>query len=93
MERFEIGDRVRALHSVGFGSENFDEVGTVIEVNGGGMELGVVFDRDICGHDLNGKCKDRYGWWLSSENAEHYIEDLMEFEPASLSDLMDLIGG
>lgn len=88
---FHVGDRVRALYSVGFGDAHFGEIGTIVEVNH--VDVGIVFDNDIRGHNLNGKCADGHGWWISTDNLEPYIDELPEFEPAKTSDLMSLLGG
>lgn len=91
---FAVGDRVRALYSVGFGSQ-FDhtgEIGTVIEVSGNN-DIGVFYDNDIQGHDLNGRCEDGHGWWSFASSLEKYYEDLPAFQAADHAAIMSLIGG
>lgn len=63
-----VGDRVRVLH-------DFDEqalpgkCGTVVQVKGvnwttdARWDIGVVFDENMNGHDLDGVCTRGYGRW------------------------------
>lgn len=86
---FMEGDRVRAIVYVG-GHYIKDVLGTIAIVDGD--EIGVAFDDDIGGHDLNGMCNDGHGWWLLAAGIEHVCENIPEFKPASISDLLLLIG-
>jgi len=91
-ESFAVGDRVHTLYSVGFtGCDHTGEIGTVIEVLGD--DIGVFYDNDIQGHDLNGKCEDGHGWWSFASSLEKYYEDLPAFQAADHAAIMSLIGG
>jgi len=88
---FAVGDRVRALYSVGSLCCN-GEIGTVMAVLSED-DIGVAYDNDIGGHDLDGRCKDGHGWWSSESFLEKYYEDLPVFQAADRAAIMSLIGG
>lgn len=63
-----VGDRVRVLR--GFdGQDLHAKSGMVVQVKGvnwtthGRWNIGVVFDEDMGGHDLDGVCTRGYGRW------------------------------
>lgn len=63
-----VGDRVRVLR--GFDGQNLPgKCGTVVQVKGvnwttdARWDIGVVFDENMNGHDLDGVCTRGYGRW------------------------------
>ena len=91
MSKFAIGDRVLCTCAVGW-EDIYDAVGTILETDDD--IFGIVFDDDIHGHNLNGKCDDGHGWWVTGETfLEMYADELPEFQAADHSAIFSLIGG
>ena len=61
MAEFKVGDRVRCVSQYYKGL--FSKVGTVKSKDTDGT-YAIEFDDMIHGHDCDGKCKERHGWWL-----------------------------
>ena len=63
MDDLQVGDKVSYQSKVAAGSKiKFGEIGTVRVVEDG--QVGVVFDRNIGGHSLDGRCANGYGWYF-----------------------------
>lgn len=54
--------------------------------------VGVEWDEDVEGHDLDGTCLPNHGWFVRAEFLEHIndINEEYEIEPASDSELASL---
>lgn len=91
MSKFAVGDRVRCTCSVGW-TDIRDAVGTILETDGD--VFGIAFDDNINGHDLNGKCENRHGWWVTGDiYLERHYDELPAFQAADHSAILSLIGG
>lgn len=53
-------------------------------------DIGIEFDKNIKGHDINGECQYGLGYWLCPEHIEH-VEEEISFD--SVPSLFDIIGG
>ena len=68
--KFEVGDRVVAIAEHDDNTSIIGVAGTVLAVESYGT-YAVEYDERISnGHDLNGKCKDGYGWFTDGECLE-----------------------
>ena len=86
---FNIGDLV-------IGVQQFDENDLIVGVVGEIVAIdplnryGVVYEENIGGHALNGKCDYGYVWWTSADCLEHY--EMVEIEtsdcPLSYDEVM-----
>lgn len=74
MERFKIGDRVKAVEQWDGNYSIVGKIGTVVVISGiYRANLGVEFDDTIGygGHSCNGKGKDGHCWWCPDRILEH----------------------
>ena len=92
-ESFAVGDRVRVICNVGcFGDYHMGEIGTIRDITG--LGIGIAFDNNICGHDLNGKCENGHGWWIDVDLIEKVCDELHElpaFQPADSAAILSLL--
>lgn len=70
---FHIGDRVRAVSVIlrEIIADDDQEVleGTVLSVDEDCF-IGVAWDKDIKGHNLDGLCEHGHGWWCDFSDIE-----------------------
>lgn len=68
-KKLKVGQRVVALVDVGDRGKK-GEKGTirVIKNRWGGEDIGVSFDKNIEGHNLDGASRENCGWWLNKES-------------------------
>lgn len=73
---FKIGDRVRCIKEFEGNDNIVDKEGVVkvLKPTQSGC-IGVEFDEEIDGHDLQGYAKDRRGWWLPPDHLLRLEED------------------
>jgi len=64
--KFKIGDRVEGIGHVGW----YNTTGTIKTIdNDILLNIGVEWDKKInSGHDIDGSCKDGYGWFVSEKD-------------------------
>jgi len=76
---FQVGDRVRCVVAHENRHEAVGRIGTVhaISVTGSGS-VGVKFDENIHGHNLNGNCDNGHGWWFAGDRASECLEPFHE---------------
>ena len=67
-EKFEVGDRVRAIKPIG-NAAACGKVGTIVDIDKHGG-CAVEFDEDIDGHNAFGVGKFGHCWWISPEGLE-----------------------
>lgn len=63
--KFKVGDRVQCLSK---DTLRYLKTGTVVVE--GITNVGVEFDGYICGHSLEGMCKDGHGWYVEHHNLD-----------------------
>jgi len=61
MDKFKIGDRVRAIIGYDGNRHIIGKLGTVVRISP--YMIGVKFDKYVEGHDLCGTVDNGYGWW------------------------------
>ena len=64
---FKIGDRVLVNGSID-GTTFKNEKGAIIAFESGIPPIGIKFDRNIRGHDCDGRVKDGYGYYVYKKN-------------------------
>lgn len=77
--KFRIGDRVVAINAVDGNTGVLNKVGTVTIVNAHSTySYGIVFDKFVGGHSLDGSSDVEYGhgWWCEEKDLQ-----LCEFKP------------
>lgn len=88
MGKFNVGDRVECI-SEGLDGNKYLLIGftgTVADIIDDAIRpIGVIWDNDIHGHDLNGLCEDGYGWRVTEYDIVIYADDT--FEPAPEAEL------
>ena len=94
-QEFHVGDRVRLIQDYpdGNGHLIIGATGTIMHIDSR-SSIGVCWDEDIGGHDLNGFCERPYGWWVTGENIEVVYEDgpdVPDDDIASVDDIILLI--
>lgn len=82
---FKIGDRVVCTTCVNGFYDTDGMAGTVVLTSTTG-NYGVVFDVNVNGHSLDGRCPYGYGLWVCSENLSllHHIKKASEREYISI---------
>ena len=65
--KFKVGDTVRMIEE--HNKPTKGSIGTVVKVNNS-CDYGIEFDNAIGGHDCNGRCKDKHGWFCYEEDIE-----------------------
>ena len=75
MNKFSVGDRVVCVKPYDGNEKIVGVSGTVVKAKKD--YVGVAFDKDVAGHDLDGDCIFRYGWYFHSyDGGESCIERL-----------------
>lgn len=90
--RFHIGDRVCASKGRPDGNDSISagDAGTVCIIGKGGARIGVKWDKNVSGHDCDGRCEYGFGWWVDATSIE--LDDLSDVDIADDS-LLYVIGG
>lgn len=83
---FNIGDRVVCTTRVDGFYDTEDIAGTVVLTSDLGHSYGVVFDVNVNGYSLDGRCPYGHGLWVSPENLSllHPIKKASEREYISI---------
>lgn len=55
-----------------------------------GARIGVKWDKNVSGHDCDGRCEYGFGWWVDATSIE--LDDLSDVDIADDS-LLYVIGG
>lgn len=66
MNNFKIGDRVEFTGELLSNSINIGDKGTIVSLDDN--FVGVDFDRNIYGHDCNGRGREEHCWYVSFES-------------------------
>lgn len=66
---FCVGDRVRTISKNFSGDPDVGFMGTVVTIDRYN-QIGVEFDANFGGHDLNGFAKNGHGWWVCETDIE-----------------------
>lgn len=65
LSELKVGNRVRCIYVMDTEKScMLNKVGTIKEIDTDDNTVGMVFDDNVGGHTLEGKCKDGYGWWM-----------------------------
>lgn len=93
---YKIGDIVRCISDCPDGNTNIRAgmTGTVANIdihlyerNTGYKSIGVDWDENIDGHDINGACERGHGWWMRPSEIEHADpESCAELETTDVTD-------
>lgn len=89
---FKVGNRVICTIHAPDDNTNLEPgfTGTIRTIrNGSRLPIGVEWDSDITGHDLDGCCDYGHGWWVNKHHIRHYHED--EFDCATEDELMHFL--
>lgn len=62
-------------------------VGKIVATSSNG-EVGVEYEYDVSGHDLNGLCPYGHGWWTSPKVLERYVAPEIAECPISYEEIM-----
>lgn len=71
-DEVKIGMRVRCVKQ--FSLARVGEIGTVMD-NANGVCIGVKWDRNVDGHDMDGLCDDGHGEWTTVDRLEKVTEE------------------
>lgn len=93
---YEIGDRVVCVIGGARGNDYIFKglTGTVVDNVGIGAafkQIGVEWDCNVYGHDINGKAKDGFGWYVSIDDVQPFIDESAEDYEYTEDDVMEFL--
>lgn len=83
---FHVGERVVCIQDFPDDNQNITIGLTGVVKNIHGLRrIGVAWDENVHGHNLNGETKYGYGWWVNADCIAPYTEEVSDEEVGEVS--------